>query len=32
MDDNNSFQTLTHYSLQVFQLCRLLWGPIETPT
>ncbi|CAM4813455.1 unnamed protein product [Rotaria magnacalcarata] len=31
MDDNNSFQTLTDYSLQVFQLCRLLWGPIETP-
>jgi hypothetical protein len=32
MDDNNSFQSLTDYSLQVLELCRLLWGPIETPT
>ncbi|CAF0854956.1 unnamed protein product [Rotaria sp. Silwood1] len=32
MDDNNSFQSLADYSLQVFELCRLLWGPIETPT
>jgi hypothetical protein len=32
MDDNHSFQSLTDYSLQVFDLCRLLWGPIEIPT
>ncbi|CAF2416481.1 unnamed protein product [Rotaria sp. Silwood2] len=32
MDDNNSFQSLADYSLQVFELCRLLWAPIETPT
>ncbi|CAF3590685.1 unnamed protein product [Rotaria sordida] len=32
MDDNNSLQSLTDYSLQVFELCRLLWGPIATPT
>ncbi|CAF3653893.1 unnamed protein product [Adineta steineri] len=32
MDDQNSIQSLTDYSLQVLDLCRLLWGPIETPT
>jgi hypothetical protein len=31
MDDQNSCQPLTDYSLQVLDLCRLLWGPIETP-
>lgn len=32
MDDNNAFQSLTDYSLQVLDLCRLLWSPVETPT
>lgn len=32
MDDDTSFQSLTDYSLQVFELCRLLWGPAEMPT
>jgi hypothetical protein len=31
MDDQSSVQSLTDYSLQVLDLCRLLWGPIETP-
>ena len=29
MDDDNAFQPFTDYSLQVLELCRLLWGPIE---
>ncbi len=32
MEDNNAFQSLTDYSLQVLDLCRLLWGPIDIPT
>lgn len=31
MDDDSPIQTLTDYSLQVFELCRLLWGPIDIP-
>lgn len=31
MDDQSSVQSLTDYSLQVLDLCRILWGPIETP-
>ncbi|UJR23692.1 hypothetical protein I4U23_026674 [Adineta vaga] len=31
MDDQSSIQSLTDYSLQVLDLCRLLWGPIEIP-
>jgi hypothetical protein len=32
MDDHSSIQTLTDYTLQVLDLCRLLWGPIDIPT
>ena len=32
MDDENTLQSMADYSLQVLELCRLLWGPIETPT
>lgn len=31
MDDDVPVPTLTDYSLQVFELCRLLWGPIDIP-
>ena len=31
MDDQSSVQTFTDYSLQVLQLCRLLWGPVQIP-
>ena len=31
MDDDTPIQSLTDYSLQVLELCRLLWGPIEIP-
>ena len=32
MDDDTPIQVLTDYSLQVLELCRLLWGPIDIPT
>jgi hypothetical protein len=32
MEDDTTIQSLTDYSLQVLDLCRLLWGPIEIPT
>jgi hypothetical protein len=32
MDDDTPIQSLTDYSLQVLDLCRLLWGSIEIPT
>jgi hypothetical protein len=32
MDDDTPIQSLIDYSLQVLDLCRLLWGPIEIPT
>ena len=32
MDDDAPIPALTDYSLQVLELCRLLWGRIEMPT
>lgn len=31
MDEDTPTPSLTDYSLQVLELCRLLWGPIELP-